>query len=114
TCVRFDKHTVYLGTPGATQDCPANLVGRTEALLVQPSTAGGSSAVDDTGSDQINVATATAAITAPHRTPPPTPPPPLPPAAALPLTAPDATGEGFDACTAPAQAAMTSWKASTS
>jgi len=38
TCVRFDRHAVYLGTPGADQDCPARAVGRTEALLVQPST----------------------------------------------------------------------------
>ena len=35
-CVRFDQHAVYLGTPGADQRCPAHLVGRTEALLVQP------------------------------------------------------------------------------
>ncbi|MZD03504.1 DUF1906 domain-containing protein [Streptomyces sp. SID5785] len=36
TCVRFDRHAVYLGTPGARQDCPATALGRTEALLVQP------------------------------------------------------------------------------
>lgn len=35
-CVRFDKNTVYLGTPGADEDCPAHLVGRTDAVLVQP------------------------------------------------------------------------------
>ncbi|HEY9475618.1 MAG TPA: glycoside hydrolase domain-containing protein [Mycobacteriales bacterium] len=35
-CVRFDQHAVYLGTPGTDQRCPAHLVGRTEALLVQP------------------------------------------------------------------------------
>lgn len=35
-CVRFDQHAVYLGTPGKDQRCPAHLVGRTEALLVQP------------------------------------------------------------------------------
>lgn len=35
-CVRFDRHAVYLGRPGADQRCPAHLVGRTEALLVQP------------------------------------------------------------------------------
>jgi uncharacterized protein YraI len=37
TCVRFDRHAVYLGTPGVNQNCPARAVGRTEALLVQPS-----------------------------------------------------------------------------
>ncbi|QNS07948.1 choice-of-anchor P family protein [Streptomyces xanthii] len=36
TCVRFDRHAVYLGTPGARQDCPAKALGRTEAMLVQP------------------------------------------------------------------------------
>lgn len=35
-CVRFDRHAVYLGTPGDRQDCPANAVGRTEALLIEP------------------------------------------------------------------------------
>ncbi|HZD37283.1 MAG TPA: glycoside hydrolase domain-containing protein [Actinomycetes bacterium] len=35
-CVRFDVHAVYLGHPGANQSCPAHLVGRTEALLIEP------------------------------------------------------------------------------
>lgn len=35
TCVRLDQPAVYLGTPGADQDCPARLVGRTETLSVQ-------------------------------------------------------------------------------
>jgi hypothetical protein len=35
-CVRFDRHAVYLGHPGANQNCPAHLVGRTTALLVEP------------------------------------------------------------------------------
>jgi len=36
TCVRFDLHAVYLGTPGANQNCPSWLVGTTEALLIAP------------------------------------------------------------------------------
>ncbi len=36
-CVRFDRHVLYLGSPGPVQDCPAGLVGTTEAMLVQPS-----------------------------------------------------------------------------
>ena len=36
-CVRFDRHMLYLGSPGRVQDCPAGLVGTTEAMLVQPS-----------------------------------------------------------------------------
>lgn len=36
-CVRFDRNVVYLGTPGADQDCPAHVVaGRTDGLLIQP------------------------------------------------------------------------------
>ena len=36
TCVRFDVHAVYLGTPSADMSCPAGLVGRADAVLVQP------------------------------------------------------------------------------
>jgi hypothetical protein len=35
-CVRFDQHAVYLGHAGANQDCPAQLVGRTDAVQVEP------------------------------------------------------------------------------
>ena len=37
TCVRYDVHAVYLGTPGANMQCPAGLVGRTETVSVIPS-----------------------------------------------------------------------------
>ncbi|WP_073814390.1 glycoside hydrolase domain-containing protein [Kitasatospora sp. CB01950] len=41
TCVRFDVNAVYLGTPGADQDCPAHLApGRSDGLLIQPAVAG--------------------------------------------------------------------------
>lgn len=36
TCVRFDRHTVYLGRPGDAQSCPVNLIGATEAVVVEP------------------------------------------------------------------------------
>jgi hypothetical protein len=36
TCVRFDRHAVYLGQPGAAQVCPEQPAGRTETILVQP------------------------------------------------------------------------------
>ena len=42
-CVRYDRHAVYLGTPGANQQCPAHLVGRTATISIQaagPGTAG--------------------------------------------------------------------------
>jgi Domain of unknown function (DUF1906) len=35
-CVLFNAHAVYLGTPGSTQDCPAEAFGHTESLLIQP------------------------------------------------------------------------------
>lgn len=36
TCVRFDRHAVYLGPVGAQLRCPPHSVGRTEALLLTP------------------------------------------------------------------------------
>ena len=36
TCVRFDRHALYLGRPGGDQSCPTAAVGRTEAILVEP------------------------------------------------------------------------------
>ncbi|MBV9192929.1 MAG: DUF1906 domain-containing protein [Solirubrobacterales bacterium] len=36
TCVRFDRHAVYLGTPSSAQRCPAHAAGRTEAILITP------------------------------------------------------------------------------
>ena len=36
TCVRFDRHTVYVGPPPRNQGCPSLVVGTTEAMLIQP------------------------------------------------------------------------------
>jgi hypothetical protein len=36
TCVRFNRHALYLGTPSLDQACPANALGRTEAILAEP------------------------------------------------------------------------------
>ncbi|HEX8975494.1 MAG TPA: glycoside hydrolase domain-containing protein [Solirubrobacteraceae bacterium] len=36
TCVRFNRHAVYLGTPSPAQRCPGHAVGRTEAILISP------------------------------------------------------------------------------
>jgi hypothetical protein len=36
TCVRFDRHAVYLGIPGVNQICPLGAAGRTESILVSP------------------------------------------------------------------------------
>ncbi len=48
-CVRFNRHAVYLGTPGARERCPAHAVGRTEAILVSPLSAHGARAGGGTG-----------------------------------------------------------------
>jgi hypothetical protein len=49
TCVRFNRHAVYLGSPSADQVCPANAMGRTEAILVQPNRPGSAPAAAATG-----------------------------------------------------------------
>jgi hypothetical protein len=36
TCVRFDMHAIYLGSPASDQTCPSSLVGTTQAVLIQP------------------------------------------------------------------------------
>lgn len=36
TCVRFDRHALYLGVPGREERCPAHAAGRTEAILISP------------------------------------------------------------------------------
>ncbi|HZC64337.1 MAG TPA: glycoside hydrolase domain-containing protein, partial [Streptosporangiaceae bacterium] len=48
-CVRYDRHAVYLGRPGANQQCPAHLVGRTATISIQAagSTPGPASGVAD-------------------------------------------------------------------
>jgi hypothetical protein len=48
TCVRFNRHAVYLGSPRRDQRCPVQAVGRTEAILVAP--LGSGSAVLPSGS----------------------------------------------------------------
>jgi hypothetical protein len=40
TCVRFDRHALYLGRPGTAQACPSGPVGSTEAVLAEPASAG--------------------------------------------------------------------------
>ncbi|HEY3958795.1 MAG TPA: DUF1906 domain-containing protein [Streptosporangiaceae bacterium] len=35
-CVRYDRHAVYLGTPGPNQQCPAQLIGQADTVSVAP------------------------------------------------------------------------------
>jgi hypothetical protein len=36
TCVRFNRHVVYLGAPAPNQACPSQAFGTTEAMLIEP------------------------------------------------------------------------------
>lgn len=39
-CVRYDRHAVYLGQPGANQQCPAHLVGHTATISIEAAAPG--------------------------------------------------------------------------
>jgi hypothetical protein len=54
-CVRFNRHAVYLGEPGPDQRCPAQAIGRTEAILLQP-LGGGAAAAGLTSTDGASLA----------------------------------------------------------
>lgn len=41
TCVRFNRHAVYLGTPSSSQSCSVQSIGRTEAILIGPAASAG-------------------------------------------------------------------------
>lgn len=138
TCVRFDRHAVYLGTPSARQSCPAHVAGRTEAILVRPVAAAAATGprgrltpaagrIDTFTSGRVLV-TATwasdraglAAIVA-HRLTATAPdtrrPRRVRPRSALPagrFRTAQATyaGKGFDACSTPATSTMNAWGAS--
>jgi len=83
-CVRLDRRAVYLGTPSARQDCPAEAMGKRQAILVEPRSA----------------ARASALPTAPRR------------GATASAGGAIFTGLGFDACTAPSSRSMAAWRSS--
>ncbi len=69
SCVRFDRHVLYLGTPGRNQDCPSTLIGTTEALLVQPAAARATAAAAMYPVDRlVTVTTARIKVTATYST----------------------------------------------
>jgi hypothetical protein len=130
TCVRFDRHAVYLGTPGTAQSCPARTLGRTEALLVAPAGVTGQTArvtrnatarTYEASADGITVTATYGAdraeiekvlrsdslpvggASAQRR---------QPAAAAVPADATSFQGKGFDACATPSTALMNAWKGS--
>ena len=49
-CVRFNRHAVYLGRPGANEVCPIQAIGRTEAILIAPEATGATGAAAGGGS----------------------------------------------------------------
>ena len=142
TCVRFDSNTVYLGTPGTQETCPASGVGQTtESMLIQPAqSAAAASSVDDTTSKQISTTGQGVTITASYGTdeaqvssvinsaglPAPVAETPAPaPAATSAVTGTGPVNEsgvaqmtqsysglGFDACATPSTATMSAWGAS--
>ena len=139
TCVRFDRQVVYLGTPGANQDCPSLLIGTTEALLVAPGAGtAGPASVEDPVARQITVVAPRIQITATFDTDPgliyrilasaslPSPTgasrirprsqaadgphfPRVGPGA-LPANVANFTGRGFDTCAAPSKSYMRAWR----
>lgn len=140
TCVRFNRHAVYLGVPSAQQNCPAEAAGRTEAILIEPAGASaaragaigaalgslaGSATTFNVPRARVEV-TATWAndpgilATALHRHTLPAAKTPLQPhlqtggasGGATALSTPVVyTGPGFDACDAPSAQKMAAWTA---
>lgn len=84
-CVRLDRRVVYLGTPSSRQNCPAEAIGRRQAILVEPRSAAGRSSL-------LPRAQSSAATRARSGT--------------------IFTGLGFDACSTPSARSMTAWKTS--
>jgi hypothetical protein len=68
TCVRFDRHAIYLGDPGQNQGCPSGLLGTTEAMLVQPAPGQAASAAEDVTARRITVLSPGIEVTATYDT----------------------------------------------
>lgn len=65
TCVRFDLHAVYLGTPAADQFCPSWLLGATEAMVIGPGPSSvRAQTVENTVSHQITATAPGISVTA--------------------------------------------------
>jgi hypothetical protein len=137
TCVRFDRHAVYLGSPAADQNCPADVFGRTEALVLEPgkSTPDDSAHVSENPTSHTYWATADdiavtasygddregirriltgAGLPADEATPAATEAAAqtreLPSVQAVPADATSYQGRGFDRCAAPSNDTMNAWK----
>jgi hypothetical protein len=135
-CVRLDRHAVYLGTPGANQDCPHGVLGHAAAVLLEPAgsatptgvvdkpnmhqferVAGGVRVVATYGADRdIALGIITKAASRTDATPGTATSSATPNATAEATTlvstsATNYTGKGFDPCTAPSPSTMSTWLA---
>jgi Domain of unknown function (DUF1906) len=86
-CVRLNRRAVYLGSPAASQRCPASAVGRRRAILVDPG------ATRDGGARPSALR-------------------PRPSTAGASAGGATFTGLGFDACSAPSSRTMAAWGSS--
>lgn len=127
-CVRFDMHAVYLGRPGANQNCPSWLIGTTEALVVQPWAATARRrTVANPVANQITATAPRIKVTATYDKDPrviyrilasarlarpervAAAPAKLAAAPSLPATVTNRIGLGFDACATPSARFMSAW-----
>ncbi|MFF4276451.1 choice-of-anchor P family protein [Streptomyces sp. NPDC001536] len=136
TCVRYDRHAVYLGKPAADaqQSCPADVLGRTEALVLEPGESSSAAHVSENSTshtywatadgiavtasyggnrDEIKKILASAGLPADKATPAATSAATAarPSVQAVPADATSYQGRGFDRCAAPPTATMNAWKA---
>jgi hypothetical protein len=137
-CVRFDRHVIYLGTPSASQQCPANVIGKTEAILAEPAGAApaGAPASDAVSHDIVATApgirvhatygsdraTVTAILSAAGitdvvpaaatRAPAAAGATPAATPATVSATSTNFHGKGFDACAVPSSGTMSAWRSS--
>ena len=89
TCIRYDRHAVYLGHASAEQDCPAPAVGRVATVQIEPD--GHVIRTDADGKPE--------AVPAPG-----------PKSRRRVMAAANFSGLGFDACAAPAWDTMLAWR----
>jgi glycoside hydrolase-like protein len=100
TCMRYDRHAVYLGDPGPDQNCPAGVVGQTDTVRIASNgtvtrTYGyRASADDERGAPQAVPPVVQARSHIPDRAV---------------KAAATYSGLGFDTCAAPSTDAMKTW-----
>jgi len=137
-CVRFDRHALYLGTPGTREACPGAAIGRSEAILIEPAPRGAAGArlaaaqapasgtafaVPSAGVIVVATWSEHRAVIARALGRPVSAPPPVPAprgaahnaalrAASTNATIAPSTTLGFDTCTAPSVGTMAAWAAS--